>query len=189
MPLHSQIPLLKLQCLHWMPLFASMGMQQNIHMSSICGELILAGPMALYMTDERGRVGNEDRDPGIDLLTNDADTRILGQNLVARILEGVSVPLAVLPVWVDTRIRDGSLIDLNTAAEKVDHIRILNFAWQNYSKVHKKFAPFFRLPADKDRFPLGKQRTLQATEDQAERIEIVFPDNLPQPDAFASQCR
>ncbi|CAI6096116.1 unnamed protein product [Clonostachys chloroleuca] len=124
------------------------------------------------MTDERGRVRNGDGDLGIYSLTDDADIRILGQNSVARILEGGPVPLVVLPVWVDTRIRDGSLIDLNTAAER------------NYNDVHKRFVPFSSLPADQDQFPLGKQRTLQAKKDQAERIEIVFPDNLPQDLAF-----
>lgn len=63
------------------------------------------------MTDERGRVRNEDGNLGIDSLTNEADIHTLGQNLVARILGGGSVPLIILPVWVDTQIRDGWILD------------------------------------------------------------------------------
>ncbi|CAH0053690.1 unnamed protein product [Clonostachys solani] len=161
-----------------------MGKQLSTYMSNIWRVGIIAGPMNVYITDETGRVQNGDGRLGIESKTSDADIRILGQNSVARILEGSSVPLIVLPVWVDTKIRDGSVIDLNTVAEKTDHFRILNLAWENYDDVHKRFPPFSGLPNGENQFPLGKKPTLQETKDQAKRIEIVFPDNLPQDKAF-----
>ncbi|KAL4744757.1 hypothetical protein BDW72DRAFT_199281 [Aspergillus terricola var. indicus] len=141
----------------------------------------ISGPLGLYMTDDQGRVRDQDGNLGIDSFgTHQADIRILGQNSVARIVEGHGA-LLVTPVWVDCVIHNGSVINLNDPkAEKADHFRILNLAIKNYDEVHRSFPPFSR----NGDFPLGRQNTLQATKDQARRIEIVFPDNLPQRLAF-----
>lgn len=135
----------------------------------------IRGSLGLYMTDNNGRVRDNGGNAGIDSSKDEAHIRILGQNSVARILNG-KFPLMIFPIWVDKKVRDGVTINLNTAADKVDHFRILNLAMQNYEEVHRRFPPFSSLP-NVD-FPLGRQRTLQATKGQTERIGIVFPDNL-----------
>jgi hypothetical protein len=133
----------------------------------------LAGAIALYMTDERGRVRNEDGNLGIDSLTNEADIRTLGQNLVARILGGGSVPLIILPVWVDTQIRDGWILDRpQHCCSEGGSFSYIELGLVELEWVHKRFPPFSRLPSGKLQFALGKQRTLQQTKDQSERIEI-----------------
>lgn len=144
--------------------------------------IVFGVPIGLYMTDDQGRIRDNAGDLGIDSLTGNSDVRILGQNSVARILNGLVLG-AMVPIWVDKPVRNGTTINLNTPGEYVDHFRILNLAIQNYDRVHRQFAPFSSLRnAD---FPLGKKRNLHDTKEQAKRIEIVFPDSLPQPLAFS----
>jgi hypothetical protein len=139
-------------------------------------------PIGLYITDDQGRVRDNDGNLGISSLTANADIRILGQNSVARILQGGPAGSS-LPLWVDKPCTDGVTHNLNTAGEHEDHFRILNRAVAAYDNVHRQFRPFSGL-ANPD-FPLGRQARLDKTKDQAKRIEIVFPDQLPQPLAFS----
>jgi hypothetical protein len=85
---------------------------------------------------------------------------------------------------VNRRVRDGTIINLRTPAEFVDHFHLLNMAIDNYGNVHHKFPPFANIGTNPD-FPLGRQRTLQATKNQTKRIEIAFPDNFP-PDLLSN---
>ncbi len=139
-------------------------------------------PIGLYITDNQGRVCDNDGNLGIGSLTANADIRILGQNSVARILQGGPAGSS-LPLWVDKACTDGVVHNLNTAAEFEDHFRILNRSVAAYDNVHRQFRPFSGL-ADPD-FPLGRKPKLDKTRDQSKRIEIVFPDQLPQPLAFS----
>lgn len=83
----------------------------------------------------------------------------------------------------DKRIENGTTINLDTADEHVDHYRILQMAMKNYEEVHRHFEPFSRLPNPD--FPLGRKiGSLERTKDQKKRIEIVYPDSLPQPTPF-----
>ncbi|KAL4820350.1 hypothetical protein BDW67DRAFT_180731 [Aspergillus spinulosporus] len=117
----------------------------------------ISGPLGLYMTDDQGRVRDQDGNLGIDsFATDEADIRILGQNSVARIVEGHGA-LLVTPVWVDFVIRNESVVNLNDPnTEKADHFRILNLALKNYDEDHRDQGPG----------------------------TIVFPDNLAQPLVF-----
>jgi len=134
----------------------------------------LGVPIQLYMTDDKGEFSFNSQ-------TNDADIRILGQNSVARIVEGGGA-LFVADIWIDKKVENNDVVRLDTRQEKVQQFQILNRALEHYDSVHRKFVPFSHLPDPK--FPLGKQSTLQKTKDQARRIEIVYPDNLPQELAF-----
>ncbi len=144
--------------------------------------IALGVPIGLYMTDDQGRIRDNSGNLGIQSLTANADIRILGQNSVARILIGGPLGSS-LPLWVDKSCTDGVIHNLNTAAEYKDHFRILNHAVRAYDIVHRQFLPFSALPHPD--FPLGRKSKLDKTKDQAKRIEIVFPDQLPQPLAFS----
>ena len=144
--------------------------------------LVFGVPVGTYITDDQGRVRDNAGDLGIDSLTANADIRILGQNSVVKILNGLPAG-ASLPIWVDKACTDGVTHNLNTAAEFENHFRILNRAVLAYDTVHRQFRPFSAL--SRPDFALGRKSTLSATKDQAKRIEIVFPDQLPQPLAFS----
>ncbi len=139
-------------------------------------------PIGTYITDDRGRVRDNAGDLGIDSLTANCDIRILGQNSVARILQGFPAGVGVM-LWVDKACTDGVTHNLNTTAEHEDHFRILNLAVAAYDNVHRQFKPFSGL--SKPDFPLGRLSDLTQTKDQSKRIEMVFPDQLPQPLAFS----
>ena len=135
---------------------------------------IIGGPIQLYMTDDQGEFHFNSQ-------TNDADIRIMGQNSVARIIEGGGIGF-VADIWVYKKVGNRDVVRLDTREEKVQQFQILNQALEHYDSVHRQFVPFSVLP--NPNFPLGKRETLQKTKDQARRIEIVYPDNLFQELAF-----
>ncbi|KAK5940665.1 hypothetical protein PMZ80_007082 [Knufia obscura] len=139
----------------------------------------IGGPLDLYITDNNGHVIDEKGRLGINT-TNDTevDIRILGQNSIARILRG-GAALTVWPIWTDKRVENGTTINIDTGDEHVAHFRILEMAMDSYENVHRHFEPISLAE-----FPFGRQTTLEATKDQQKRIEIVYPDNLPQPTPF-----
>lgn len=80
----------------------------------------------IYMTDEQGRVRDENGDLGIDSWTRHADICILCQNLVVKVLDG-KTPGFPLAVYQDkSGVRDGSVVNLNTNTEQDDHYEVLN---------------------------------------------------------------
>lgn len=135
---------------------------------------IIGGPIKLYMTNDQGKFEFNSQ-------TNEADIRILGQNSVARVVEGGGA-LLTADIWVDKKVDNRAVVRLDTRQEKLQQFRILNRALELYDSVHRGFVPFSKLPDPN--FPLGKLSDLQKTKDQARRIEIVYPDNLPQELAF-----
>ena len=134
------------------------------------------GQNEMYMTDDRGRVRNENGDLGINSFTGNADIRILCQNSVVKVLDGNSpgVPLAVNQ---EKSVVDGSVVNLNTNAEQDDHYAILNRCLLAYDIVFRQFRPFSDAPHPD--FPLGRQSSLRATKDRSKRIEVSFPSRFP----------
>jgi hypothetical protein len=136
--------------------------------------LVLGVPIAVYITDDRGRVMDKNGNHGIQNPTPNVDIRVLCQNSVVKVLNGAA---ALTPVWQDFAIQDGDTVLINTAAEQVEHYRILNRCLLAYDRVYRQFNPFrgSRFPD----FPLSRQPELSDTKDQAKRIEVAFPDNFP----------
>jgi hypothetical protein len=130
----------------------------------------------MYITDDRGRIRDEDGNLGIDSFTNNADIRILCQNSVAKVLNGnvIGPPLAV---YQDTSVTDGSTVNLNTASEQEQHFEILNRLLSAYDIVFRQFQVYGDLPNPD--FPLGRNATLRSTKDKAKRIEVSFPGQTP----------
>src|SRR4051794_110561 len=97
----------------------------------------------MYMTDDSGRIRDENNNLGVDSLTNNADIRILCQNSVVKVLDG-KFPLSPLPIAVnhDFTINNNTIININTTAEQVDHFRILNRCLAHYERVFRQFRPF-----------------------------------------------
>ena len=153
---------------------------KRIYVEHIASLGFISIPIGLYMTDNQGKFSFNSQ-------THDADIRILGQNSVARVIEGGGA-LFVADIWVDKKVDDGTVVKLDTREEKVEQFKILNRALGYYDNVHRSFAPFKRALnpdfPDPD-FPLGgERRQLQRSKDSPRRIEIVYPDNLPQELAF-----
>lgn len=134
----------------------------------------IGGPIGLYMTNNEGEFSFNSQTP-------EADIRILGQNSVARIVE-TGIPPFTADIKVDKKVDNLAVVRLDTREEKHEQFNILNQALEHYDNVHRNFAPFARSPNPD--FPLGKQAKLEQTRNQQRRIEIVYPDNLPQRLAF-----
>lgn len=130
----------------------------------------------MYLTDDDGRIEDEDGNPGVESVTAHADLRVLGQNSVVKVLDGATPgPLAVNQDFPGCR--DGDVIDITGAARQVRHYDLLNRFVEAYDVALRQFQAFGELP-DPD-FPLGRKATLRATKDQARRIEVTFPSQLP----------
>lgn len=130
---------------------------------------------AWHLTDNRGRVRDQNGDLGIDSLTAATDLRIHAANSVVRVLDGKAFNIAVHQD--KSGVSDGTTINLNTGAEQADWFEIANRCLLAYELVYRQFEPF-RNAADPD-FPLGKQRSLRDTYDQARRIEVSYPSQMP----------
>lgn len=133
------------------------------------------GQDRLYLTDEQGRVRDQDGNPGIDSFTDHADVRVLGQNSVVKMLDGGTVgPLAVYQdvSGVRNTNREAAVINLNTAAEQQRHYDLANRFLVAYEVIFAQFQAFSELPAPD--FPLGRRPTLRQTKD-GPRIEVSFP--------------
>ena len=130
---------------------------------------------AWHLTDNRGRVRDGNGDLGIDSLTSTTDLRIHAANSVVRVLDGKAFNIAVHQD--KSGVGDGTTINLNTGAEQADWFEIANRCLLAYELVYRQFEPF-RTAADPD-FPLGRQRSLRDTYEQARRIEISYPSQMP----------
>lgn len=129
----------------------------------------------MYMTDDDGRVRDENGDLGINAPTGNADIRIHCQNSVVRVLDGRRANIAV---FQDRAIRDGSAVNLDTNAEQQAHYAVLNRCLLVYDVVFRQFRPYATRAAPE--FPLGRARSgsLQATREQKKRIEVSFPSEF-----------
>jgi hypothetical protein len=129
----------------------------------------------MYMTDDEGRVRDENDDLGINAPTRSADIRIHCQNSVARVLDGRRANIAVSQ---DRAIRDGDVVNLDTNAEQQAHYAVLNRCLLVYDVVFRQFRPYATRSAPD--FPLGRARSgsLQATKDQRKRIEVSYPSEF-----------
>lgn len=135
--------------------------------------IVLGWGTEMYMTDLDGRVRDTNFDEGIDSLTPNADIRVICQNPILRVLDGNLVNIGV---YQDKSIVDGDAVNLNTNAEQRNHYRILNRAQFAYEVVFRPLS-FFRNLSNPD-FPLGRKQSLRSTRDQAQRIDLSFPDNF-----------
>lgn len=136
--------------------------------------LVFGAGTGVYLTDNAGRIRDEQGNEGIDSLTPNADIRVHCQNSVVRVLNGTASNIAV---HQDKSIVDGSVVNLNTTAEQDDHYAILNRCLLAYDVVFRQFRPYSGF-TDAD-FPLGRKTSLRATRDQAKRIEVSFPSQFP----------
>lgn len=134
-----------------------------------------------YMTDDTGRIRDQNGDRGVDSWTSNVDIRIRCQNSVTRVLDGTAANFAV--TQDKTGLANGAVVNLNTAAEQNDHYDILNRELAAYDVVFRQFRPFSE-PSRSD-FPLGRHTALATTMNQQNRIEISYPSqHLYDPLAF-----
>ena len=136
--------------------------------------LVFGVGTGMYLTDDTGRIRDEQGNEGIDSLSRNADIRVHCQNSVVRVLNGAALNIAV---HQDKSILDGSVVNLNTIAEQHHHYAILNRCLLAYDIVFRQFRPYSDL-RDAD-FPLGRKTSLRGTRDQAKRIEVSFPSQFP----------
>jgi len=134
------------------------------------------GADKMYLTDDSGRICDEDGNRGVESGNNRADLRVLCQNSVVKVLDGATAgPLAVNQDFSD--VEDGDVINIVGNARQVRHYDLLNRTVEAYDVVFRQFQVYAELP-DPD-FPLGRKATLRATKDQGRRIEMSFPSQLP----------
>jgi hypothetical protein len=132
-------------------------------------------PIGLYITDDLGRLRDNNGDLGLDALTAQVDLRVLCHNSVVRANNGP------IDHWIDVNgVSDGNTHVLAGAAEQLQRFRVINRAAEAYDRVFRQFEPF----ATRGDFPLGKPGSLSKAKDRARRIEVAFPDGGPQPLAF-----
>jgi len=140
--------------------------------------LVFGFGAGMYITNDDGRVKDEDNILGIKSDTSHADIRIWCQNSVVRVLDGDRFNIAVSQ---DKNIHDGSTVDLDTNAEQDDYYAILNRCLLAYDIVFRQFRPYSHA-ANPD-FPLGRKSTLSVTKDrtQANRsfISEFHPGRAP----------
>lgn len=136
--------------------------------------LIFGVGAGMYMTDNNGKVRDENGDLGIDSLTPTADIRIFCQNSIVRVLDGTRANIAV---HQDKNISDGSSVNLNTNSEQHHHYAILNRCLIAYDVVFRQFRPYSEM-SNSD-FPLGRKATLRQTREQNKRIEVSYPSQFP----------
>jgi len=134
--------------------------------------LVFGFGAGMYITNDDGRVKDDDNILGIKSDTSHADIRIWCQNSVVRVLDGNAFNIAVSQV---KNIHDGSTVDLNTNAEQDDYYAILNRCLLVYDIVFRQFRPYSH-SADPD-FPLGRKSTLSETKDRRKRIEVSYPSH------------
>jgi hypothetical protein len=147
--------------------------------------IVLSVGTEMYITDAEGRIRNTDFDPGIESFTANADIRIICQNPIVRVLDGGALNIGV---YQDkSGITDNTTINLNTLAEQRLHYRILNLAQITYEVAFKPLSFFQDLPDPN--FPLGRKASLRDTRDQAKRIDLSFPDGVPNPSTFVEPKR
>jgi hypothetical protein len=137
--------------------------------------LVLGVPSGLYVTDDRGRLVDNNRDEGLDSFTDYADLRVLCHNSVVR------APNGPIDHWVDfPGVRDLETHVIGGPAEQRNRFRVINRAAEAYDRVFRQFEPF----ATRGEFPLGQPTSLSEGRDRARRLELMFPDAGPQPLAF-----
>jgi len=136
--------------------------------------LVFGVGAGMYLTDDSGRIRDEQGNLGIDSATRNADIRVHCQNTIARVLNGRAANIAV---HQDKAIADASVVNLNTQAEQDDHYAILNRCLLAYDIVLRQFRPYADL-TDAD-FPLGRKTSLGDTRKQAKRIEVSYPSQFP----------
>jgi hypothetical protein len=130
----------------------------------------------LYRTNDQGQVIDRQGNFGIDaipnLLTNQIDIRVICHNSIVRI------PNGILDHFIDFSISDGDTVAIQNANSSFDQFRILNRCAQVYSSVLQQFQVF------SSDFPLGLFNSLDKTRESNRRIDVLFPDSLPQPLSF-----
>lgn len=140
-------------------------------------EHIVAGVgTAMYMTDDLGRVRDENGNLGLNSFTQNADIRVLCQNSVVKVLDGNTFPVPLTVFQDISSVGDNSVINLNTNREQKDHFRILNRCLLVYDIVFRQFRPFSH--AARRNFPLGRASSLRATKDRRQRIEVSYPSQF-----------
>lgn len=143
-------------------------------------ELIAAGfrvpGSQLYMTDDAGLVRDRQENLGIDAIPNpfngSIDIRVICHNSVVRI------PNGAFDHFVDFNVRDGGTVTITSNHSSFNHFRILNRCADVYDQALRQFQAF------SSAFPLGRLNSFDSTRNRQRRIEVFFPDFLPQPLSF-----
>lgn len=132
----------------------------------------------LYITDDTGQVRDQRGNLGIDaipnLLNGRIDIRVICHNSV------VKIPNGIFDHYKDFSVADGGTVTITSqnSPGNFGQFRVLNRCMDVYDNVLRQFQVFSA------EFPLGKKSTLDATRSSSKRIEVFFPDNLPQPLSF-----
>lgn len=132
----------------------------------------------LYITDNRGQVRDRQGNLGVDaipnLITGKIDIRVICHNSV------VKIPNGMFDHYKDFSVGDGGTVtitNVNSLSNYI-HFKILNRCLNIYDSVFRQFQVFT------SEFPLGRKNTLDKTRRSRKRIEVAFPDRLPQPLSF-----
>ncbi len=130
----------------------------------------------VYITNNFGQVMDRQENLGINAipnpLNNRIDIRVICHNSIVRI------PNGIFDHFLDFNVADGDTVTITNADSNFNQFRILNRCAQVYSRVLQQFQAF---TSD---FPLGIRSSLERTRNSQKRIEILFPDLLPQPLSF-----
>ena len=137
--------------------------------------IAFGAPIGLYITDDQGRLRDNNGDLGLDSLTSQVDLRVLCRNSVVRAANGL------IDHWIDVGgVSDGDTHVVSGSTEQVHRLRVINRSVEAYERVFRQFEPF----ATRGDFPLGEPTSLTHAKDRAQRIEVAFPDGGAQPLAF-----
>jgi hypothetical protein len=150
---------------------------QRLYVEHIAFGLRVPGSR-LYITDDQGRVRDSQQNLGIDaipnLLDGSIDIRVICHNSV------VKIPNGPFDHFKDFKVTDGSIATITAANSPGNfaQFRVLQRCMDVYETSCRQFQVFG------GEFPLGKRATLDDTRTSRKRIEVFFPDILPQPLSF-----
>jgi hypothetical protein len=129
-------------------------------------------PIGLYITDDQGRIRDNNGDLGIPLpgIFSDCDIRILPYNSVIKHQDGLA--------WTDIHINDNDIVNLRTSnTQHLNKYRKINDCLTIYDNVFRQFEVFST--TSRGEWPLGSTGPLNTKKDRSQRIELDDPSGFP----------
>ena len=145
----------------------------NVPLQRVFVEHIAFGvPIGLYITDDQGRIRDNNGNQGISLIGvfNDCDIRILPHNSVARHQDKLA--------WADIHVTDNQVLNLRSS--NTNHLakyRKVNDCLTVYDKVFRQFEIFST--SSRREWPLGSTGSLKTKKNRKQQIEIDHPSRFP----------
>jgi hypothetical protein len=132
------------------------------------------GSLGFAMTDQNGSFTFD-----ASFIANHVDIKVYCQNSVIRVLDGGT--LVPLPVYQQfAAVGNGDAVSIG---QQKDHFKIMARALDVYDIVWRQFRPYNN--SNRQAFPLGQRSSIRDTFADSRRIELSYPDNMPQPLAFS----